>query len=124
MACAALRPLLLGPPVASAPAHLLAWNLYLFVIPLGLGACLLGGARWALMGAVIYGTVGAALDIATIVQELTRGVGGLPTLLDSLLTGALNFSLIVVAGQAFLRPGASGPPPESPPPNLPLRPSC
>jgi hypothetical protein len=123
MACAAVRPLLLGPPESTPSIRLLAWNLYLFVIPLGLGIFLLTGARWALMGAVIYGTVGLALDVSTIVQELTRGPGDPMTLVLSGLTGGLNFGLIIAAGRSFLRPGASGPPPESPPPNLPFRPS-
>lgn len=123
MACATVRPLLLGQPESTPSIRLLAWNLYLFVIPLGLGIFLLTGARWALMGVVIYGTVGLALDVSTIVQELTRGPGDPTTLVLSGLTGGLNFGLIVVAGLAFLHPGASGPPPESPPPNLPFRPS-
>lgn len=123
MACAAVRPLLVGPPESTPSIPLLAWNAYLFVIPLGLGVFLLGGARWALMGSVMYGTIGLALDVSTIVQELTRGPGDLLTLLLSGLTGLVNFGVIVAAGRAFLHPGASGPPPESPPPNLPFRPS-
>ena len=123
MACAAVRPLLLGPPESTPSTRLLAWNIYLFIIPLGLGMFLLSGARWALMGAVIYGTVGLALDVSTIVQELTRAAGDPMTLALSGLTGALNFGVIVAAGRGFLHPDASGPPPESSPPNLPFRPS-
>ncbi len=124
MACAALRPLLLGPSAEEPPTRLLAWNVYLFLIPLGLGACLLSGARWALMGAVIYATIGLALDVSTIVQELTRGKGEALTLGLSGLTGLINFAVLVAAGHGFLHSQASGPPPGSPPPNLPFRPSC
>lgn len=124
MICAALRPMMVGPVATTPSGQLLAWNIFLFIIPLGLGAFLLAGARWALMGAVMYGTTGLALDLSTIVQELTRGGGGTAAWVMSLVTGLVNFGLILTAGQGFLRQGVSGPPPGSLPPNLPFRPSC
>ena len=56
---------------ASAKGHLL-WNGFLFGIPLILVGFLAAGARWAFMAGVMYGTIGLALDIATVVQDLTR----------------------------------------------------
>lgn len=78
------------------------------------------GHRWALMGCVIYGTVGLALDIATLVQELTgRHTRDVLVALTA-GSGIVNFLVITVSGRALLdvspaeRPPASRRP--SPPP--------
>lgn len=90
----------------SAPAatHLsgAVWNGFLFGIPLALGLLLFGRVRWALMAAVMYGTIGLALDISTVVQELTKGDGQPNVVALSGLTGLLNFLLIAIGGRGFL----------------------
>lgn len=78
------------------------WVAFLYGAPLVLVGALLGGQRWALMAAVMYGTVGLALDISTIVQELTRGQALPAVLTASAVTGVLNFLLIVLGGRGFL----------------------
>lgn len=124
MAAAGLQSAGIGSAARTAGSGVLVWNLFFFVIPLGLGACLLAGARWALMAGVIYGTIGLALDVSTIVQELTKGDGRTVILVMSGVTGLLNFLLILTGGRGFLDVESTGKPPESPPPNLPPRPSC
>lgn len=88
----------------SAGTHLsrVFWNGFLFAIPLALVSFLLARARWALMGAVMYGTIGLALDISTVVQELTKADGQSTVLIQSGLTGLLNFLLIAIGGRGFL----------------------
>lgn len=52
------------------PASLMGrvvWDGFLFGLPLSLAGCLLVSARWTFMAGVIYGTIGLALDISTIV---------------------------------------------------------
>lgn len=94
----------MGQAPASAWARL-AWDGFLFWLPLILGGFLLAGARWALMAGIIYGTVGLALDISTFVQTLSQAetqtdLSG--TLMVSSLTGLLNFLLILFGGRGFL----------------------
>ena len=122
MAAAGLQPAGIESAVRTPGSGLLVWSLFFFVIPLGLGVCLLAGARWALMAGVIYGTIGLALDISTIVQELTKGDGRTVIVVMSGVTGLLNLLLILIGGRGFLDVESNGKPPESPPPNLPLRP--
>lgn len=107
----------------SAKGHLL-WNGFLFGIPLILAGLLAAGARWAFMAGVMYGTIGLALDIATVVQDLTRSDaqrGVLPILWTSGLTGLLNCLLILIGGRGLLDAGSSGTPRGGPPPNPPSR---
>jgi hypothetical protein len=82
-------------------SHVL-WNGFLFGIPLALGVLLFARVRWALMAAVMYGTIGLALDISTVVQELTKAGGQSRVLMLSGLTGLLNFLLIAIGGRGFL----------------------
>lgn len=95
------------------------WNGFLFAIPFALGALLFAGMRWALMAAVMYGTIGLALDISTVVQELTKADGHLPVLMLSGLTGLLNFLLIAIGGRGFLDVLQSTSPPADRAPNHP-----
>lgn len=78
------------------------WNAFLFAIPIALTAFLLARTRWALMATVMYGTIGLALDISTVVQELTKADGQSTVLMLSGLTGLLNFLLIAIGGRGFL----------------------
>jgi hypothetical protein len=95
------------------------WNLFLFGIPLVLIGCLLANQRWAFMVAVMYGTVGLALDISTIVQGLTKPDVPPTILAMSGVTGLFNFLLIVFGGRGFLTVSGPSSPPESPRPNPP-----
>ena len=90
---------------------------FLFGFPLILAGCLLASARWAFMAGVIYGTIGLALDISTIVQDLVHPSTQQAIVLMSGITGLLNFLLIVVGGGGFLDVGSAGKPPEVPPPS-------
>jgi len=100
------------------PPHMILWTTVLFGFPV-LIACVLTRQRWALMGAVMYGTVGLALDIATVVQGITKpGVPQIVTMLSG-LTGTLNFLVIVVSGKEFLTIGEPLTPRESPRPSPP-----
>jgi hypothetical protein len=78
------------------------WNGFLFAVPIALGALIFARMRWALMAAVMYGTIGLALDISTVVQEVTKADGHLSVLMLSGLTGLLNFLLIAIGGRGFL----------------------
>ena len=92
------------------------WNGFLFIVPLVLAVLALTGARWSFMVAVIYGTIGLALDISTIVQEFLRAQTVSTAVLLSAVTGLLNAALIGIGGNGFLdvdRPSSlrSAPPP-------------
>lgn len=84
------------------------WLGFLYGIPVILAGALLGGQRWALMAAVMYGTVGLALDLSTVVQEITHGPARPAVLSASGVTALLNFLLILLGGRGFL--DASRPP--------------
>ncbi len=83
-------------------ASRLFWNGFLFALPIALAAFIVARARWALMAAVMYGTIGLALDISTAVQELTRTEVQSTVLVLSGITGLLNFLLIAIGGRGFL----------------------
>lgn len=113
-----------GPrPEASWMARL-AWPAFLYGAPLVLSGFLVAGSRWALMAGVMYGTIGLALDISTVVQELTKGAGQATALLTSGLTGALSFLLILLGGRGFLSVGEASTPPGARPPSRPPRPGA
>jgi len=77
-------------------------NGFLFGLPLLLIAFLASGARWVLMAGVMYGTIGLAWDISTIVQELAAQAPQHSLALMSGVSGTLNFGLILVGGRGFL----------------------
>ena len=114
---ALLGGLILAAAATQIDARPLGWTLFLYGLPLALIGCLLARQRWALMAAVMYGTVGLALDISTIVQGLTKpDVPQIVTIMSG-VTGALNFLLIVFGGNGFLNVMNASSPPESPRPN-------
>lgn len=78
------------------------WIGFLYVLPLILAGCVLTAQRWAFMAGVMYGTLGLALDVSTMVQELTAGQGQLLVLVMSTMTGLLNFLLILLGGRGLL----------------------
>ncbi len=93
-----------APDVMGGPQRSLSygWLGFLYGIPLMLAGALVSGQRWALMAAVMYGTVGLALDLSTVVQELTQGPSHPAVLAASGVTGLLNFLLILLGGRGFL----------------------
>lgn len=120
---ASLPRIMQGAAAPSTTWHHLAWNGFLFWLPLILAGFLLGRARWVLMAGVMYGTIGLALDISTIVQALTRSEPSSGALMLSGATGLLNFLLIVFGGRGFLEVSPAvtlrATPPEAPPPSPP-----
>ncbi len=107
----------LSPDLPSAARFL--WLFLLVVLPLALGAVVWVGWTWTAMACVIYGTVGLALDLATVTSIL-GGKGGVVSILAlSGISGAANLSLIVFGGRAFWSGLQGGPPPGPHPPNPP-----
>jgi hypothetical protein len=97
----------------------LLWMFALVVVPLAFGGAILIGWTWATMACVIYGTIGLALDLATVTSIL-GGRGGTNGMLAlSGISGTANFLLIVFGGRAFWSCLQGSPPPESRPPNPP-----
>lgn len=95
------------------------WIAFLGFIPFVVGVFVWARRRWAAMACVLYGTVGLALDLATTVQIVTKDSDVVTPLLSSLISGALNFLLIVFGGRSFLDMGPVPPPQEARPPNPP-----
>ena len=84
------------------PTRSVIWNTFQYGMPLLIGGMCLTGKRWTFMTAVIYGTIGLALDIATLAQ----GVSGKPESMEFIVvimtTGLLNFILIILGGKCLL----------------------
>ncbi len=106
-------------PADQAQLALTMWNMFLFGIPTLLIGALLARQRWALMAAVIYGTVGLALDISTLVYVLTHETAGRFYGSAVGLSGLLNFLLIAFGGKGFLSVIDSGTLPKGRPPSHP-----
>ena len=106
---------------AATEAGQIGWMLYLIVTPIVLACLVWMGWTWTAMACVIYGTVGLALDLSTLASIMggQSEIGSL--LLVSAMSGAVNFSLILFGGRAFLHeslgtvhPGSHSPSPPSP----------
>jgi len=103
----------------SPPATRFVWIFMLVFIPLSLGGAIWMTWTWAAMACVIYGTIGLALDLATVTSIL-GGRGGTNRMLAlSGVSGTVNFVMIVFGGRAFWSSLQGSPPPESHPPNPP-----
>ena len=87
------------------PTQSVIWNTFQYGMPLLIGAMCLTGQRWAFMTAVIFGTIGLALDIATLAQSITDGKDQVEFLLIISTTAVLNVLLIVIGGRGILHPG-------------------
>ena len=105
---------------AATGAGRVGWMLYLIAFPLALASLVWIGWTWTAMACVIYGTVGLALDLATITSIL-GGQAEIGALFFSAMSGTANFSLILFGGRAFLHafqetalPGSRPPSPPSP----------
>jgi len=96
------------------------WMLYLIATPVVLATLVWMRWAWTAMACVIYGTVGLALDLATVTSILgEQGEIG-PLLLFSALSGIANFLLILFGGRAFLHSSLEAGLPGSRPPSPPF----
>jgi hypothetical protein len=96
------------------------WRIsFFFLIPLGLAVFVWFQFRWAAMTCVIYATVGLAMDIATIAQVPTLDTDVVVSLTTSVISGLVNFLLIVFGGRSFLDVRQEPMPLESRPPSPP-----
>ena len=109
--------LVLSSPGAEAP-HVVWW-LFLVIFPLVLMTIILMGRPWAAMVCVAYGTIGLALDLATVISVLGGREDSILTLALSSVSGSANFVLIVFGGRAFWAALEGQRPPESRPPSPP-----
>lgn len=100
-------------------AERLAWNLFLVLAPLLLTGLVWMEWSWTAMACVIYGTVGLALDLATLTSILAGKEGTDGMLPLSGLSGLLNLLLIVAGGYALVEALQGPPPPGSRPPSPP-----
>jgi len=89
-----------GPPTRS-----VIWNTFQYGMPLLIGGMCLTGKRWTFMTAVIYGTIGLALDIATLAQSLIEGEDLVEFFIIISTTAVLNFLLIMIGGRKILQSG-------------------
>lgn len=110
--------LLVVRPAAHATAHA-AWWLFLVLLPVSLIVMVLTGKAWAAMVCVAYGTIGLALDVATVVSIVGGPEGSDLTLWLSIVSGSANFLLIASAGRAFWAALEGQQPPEFRPPSPP-----
>lgn len=105
----------------------IGWMLYLLAFPIVLAGLVRIGWTWTAMACVIYGTVGLALDLATVTSIL-GGQGEIGALfLFSATSGIVNFLLTLFGGHAFFHSfqGAGLPvshPPSPPSPSSSARP--
>ncbi len=109
---------LVGQPDQAEPSRLLVG--FLIGMPVFLLVAVRLGYRWATMASVIYGTVGLALDLSTIVQLITKDQPTVASLTANGFSGLLNFLVIAFGGRAFLDVSQAPPPPGSRPPNPPF----
>jgi|SRR5690348_12996979 len=104
-------------PSGAGPPHVVWW-LFLVILPVLLMTMILIGRPWAAMVCVAYGTIGLALDLATVISVVGGREHNL-TLTLSLMSGIANFALIVFGGRAFWAALGGPRPPESRPPSPP-----
>ena len=105
-------------PGAPATSHAVWW-LFLVLLPFILIVMVLTGKAWAAMICVAYGTIGLALDLATVGSILGRQEGSDLTLGLSIVSGSANFLLIVLGGRASWAALEKQRPPGFHPPSLP-----
>ena len=108
--------LLTHSPAASAPTKVI-WTVFLILLPIGLIGSVWMAWRWSAMACVVYGTIGLALDLATLVSIATHPDGEMLPVALSGLSGFANFFLIVLGGRSFLHLSPTLSPPGSRPPN-------
>ena len=104
---------------AATEAGRIGWMLYLIAGPLALAALIWMGWTWTAMTCVIYGTLGLALDLATVTSILSGKNETGTLLLFSAMSGIVNFLLILFGGRAFFHSFQGTALPESRPPSPP-----
>ena len=104
---------------AATEAGRIGWMLYLIACPLALAALIWMGWPWTAMACVIYGTVGLALDLATVTSILSGQSETGTLFLFSAMSGIVNFLLILFGGRALFHSSLGTALPESRPPNPP-----
>ena len=97
----------------------IGWMVYLIGLPLTLAGLVWMGWSWTAMACVIYGTVGLALDLATITSIMGGKSETGTLLLFSAMSGIVNFLLILFGGRAFLHSFQATALPVSRPPSPP-----
>jgi len=97
----------------------LVWIGYLIACPLALAALVWMGWAWTAMACVVYGTVGLALDLATVTSILSGKSETEALLVFSAMSGVVNFLLILSGGRAFFQSSLGAALPVSRPPNPP-----
>lgn len=76
---------------------------FLFGIPAGLAALIVfTRRRWAVMATIMYGTIALALDLATLVQELSQSTLRPPVVALTVGSSLCCFLLLVLGGRAVL----------------------
>jgi hypothetical protein len=96
------------------------WKIAFFALmPLGLAVLVWFEFRWAAMICVLYGTIGLALDLATIVQIVTKEADAITSTTANTISGLFNSLLIVFGGRSFLEVSQGPMPLESRPPSPP-----
>ncbi len=103
----------------STDAGRVGWMLYLLAFPIALAGLVWMGWAWTAMVCVIYGTVGLALDLATITSILGGQSEPGALFLFSAMSGIVNFSLMLFGGRAFFHSLQGTALPVSRPPNPP-----
>lgn len=93
------------------------WDLFLIVIPLALIGLVWTKWNWPGMACVLYGTVGLALDLATLTGS-AHSQAWFTSL--NLLSGCFNLLLIVAGWHAFVRSLREHGLPKRLPPNPPV----
>src|SRR4026207_1093265 len=101
LAAVGVATLLLVMSPARPGSPLFLWWLFLVLLPLVLAAAILLGWGWAAMASVAYGTIGLAIDLATVVSILGGRAGKDIKIALSLAHPSANFALIVFGGRAF-----------------------
>lgn len=111
--------LLIANDISSRPG--MAWRIGFFILmPLALAVLIWLQLRWAAMVCVIYATVGLAMDIATIVQELAKNSEGVVSTTANGVSGLFYLCLIVFGGRSFFDTDQEPMPPESRSPSPPF----
>ena len=104
---------------AATGAGRVGWMVYLIALPITLAGFVWIGWTWTAMACVIYGTVGLALDLATVTSILGGQSETGALFLSSVMSGTVNFLLILFGGRAFFHSFQGTALPESRPPSPP-----
>lgn len=100
----------------------MGWKFGFFVLaPLGLSLLVWLQFRWGAAICVFYGTIGLAIDIATIAQTLSGNTAAVALMMADIVSGLFYFCLILFGWQSFLSVDQGLMPPKFHPPNPPSR---